>query len=86
MGDTYGLDRLSVGERAVICENGHFGGMRRRLSDMGFTVGTAVRCTGKSPCGGMKAYCVRGSVVALRTKDAERVYVTGIDGGGNAVW
>ncbi len=86
MSETYGLDRLSVGERAIICENGHFGGMRRRLYDMGFTVGTAVRCVGESPCGDMKAYYVRGSVVALRMADAERICVMGIGGGRNAVW
>lgn len=81
MDDLFGLDLLSVGQSAVICKAEHSGGMRRRLFDMGFTQGTCVRCVGVSPQGDMRAYSVRGSVVALRLCDARLIKVCGIGGG-----
>ena len=84
MSESCTLDLLCVGEGAVIRENGHVGRMRRRLFDMGFTENTPVRCVGKSPCGDMKAYLVRGSVIALRLTDACRISVRITRGGKNA--
>lgn len=84
MDERYTLDLLCIGEGAVIRGNGHVGGMRRRLFDMGFTEGTHVLCVGVSPCGDMKAYRVRGSVVALRLTDACRITVKGCSGGRDA--
>ena len=86
MSEQCSLDLLRVGEGAVICGNEHFGGMRRRLFDMGFTQNTYVRCVGESPCGDMKAYSIRGSVVALRLSDAKRIYLSGIGGGVDGVF
>ena len=78
------LDLLRIGEGAIICGNEHFGKMRRRLFDMGFTENTTVWCVGESPLGDMKAYLVRGSVVALRLTDACRIHARGIGGGKDA--
>ena len=49
------------------------GGMRRRLMDLGLTRGAAVRCLFSAPGGGMRAYQVRGAVIALRARDAKNV-------------
>lgn len=84
MNERYTLDLLCVGEGAFIRENRHFGGMRRRLFDMGFTEGTRVLCVGVSPCGDMKAYSLCGSVVALRLTDACRITVADRRGGDDA--
>ena len=51
------------------------GDLRKRLRDMGLLEGTPVDCVRKSPLGDPKAYRVRGSVVALRKKDAAAVRV-----------
>lgn len=50
--------------------------MKRRLMDLGFTIGTTVTCV---LCGsGIKAYLVRGAVIALRNEDADKVPVSEI--------
>ena len=52
------------------------GYMKRRLMDLGFTKGTTVTCV---LCGsGIKAYLVRGAVIALRNEDADKVPVSEI--------
>lgn len=49
------------------------GGMLRRLMDLGFTRGAPVKCLLSAPGGGMRAYQVRGAVVALRLRDAQNI-------------
>lgn len=52
------------------------GDMRRRLMDLGFTEGAKVTCV---LCGsGIKAYLVRGAVIALRNEDSGKVQVSKI--------
>ena len=50
-----------------------WGGMRRRLMDLGFTRGAQVKCLFAAPGGGMRAYLVRSAIVALRQRDAENI-------------
>ena len=45
--------------------------MRRRLMDIGFTEGAEIECVLAAP--GIKAYLVRGSVIALREGDARLI-------------
>ncbi|CDD30438.1 putative uncharacterized protein [Firmicutes bacterium CAG:94] len=49
------------------------GELRRQLRDLGFVPGAQVECLGKSPLGDPAAYRVRGAVVALRRRDAQRI-------------
>ncbi len=44
-----------------------------RLRELGFSRGVAVECVGRNPGGGMSAYKLRGSVIALRREDASSV-------------
>lgn len=46
---------------------------RRRLLDLGLTPGSRVACLFSAPSGDPRAYMVRGSVIALRREDADRV-------------
>ena len=46
---------------------------RRRLLDLGLTPGARVACLFSAPSGDPRAYMVRGSVIALRREDADRV-------------
>ncbi len=66
---------LPPGYSAKITELTAEGSMRRRLLDMGLTAGTGVTCLFESPSGGIRAYSVRGAVIALRTKDAETIKI-----------
>jgi len=49
--------------------------VRRRLLDLGFVPGTVVEAVGRSPFGDPTAYAVRGTVIALRRRDAAHVLI-----------
>ena len=51
------------------------GAMRRRLQDLGFVPGAHVRLLYKGHRGGICAYAVGGSVIALRCPDAANIMV-----------
>ena len=74
---THRLCELRPGERAVICAVTAAEPMRRRLTDLGFTRGTCVRCVGRSPFTDPKAFEVRGAVIALRNKDSRTIETEG---------
>ena len=69
------LDRLREGECARILSLELTGELRRRLLDFGLIEGTWVVCLRVSPAGSPKLYRVRGTRLALRTKDAALVRV-----------
>jgi Fe2+ transport system protein FeoA len=50
--------------------------MNRRLIDLGFYKGTAIKRVLTSPKGDPIAYRVRGTTIALRNNDAKYVEVT----------
>lgn len=59
------------GRTAVTCRR-----YEKKAMDLGFTKGTTVTCV---LCGsGIKAYLVRGAVIALRNEDADKVPVSEI--------
>ena len=67
------LAELTVGERGKVrCVEG---GLSQRLRDLGFTRGATVKCLLAAPGCGMRAYRVRGAVIALRQRDARQVTV-----------
>ncbi len=75
LSDTKTLKDLLPQQRGTVLELTHRGGMRRRLSDIGLVQDTVVECVGVSPSGDPSAYLIRGAVIALRKRDAERVAV-----------
>ena len=48
-------------------------GTGRRLMDLGFTPGAEATCVLAAPGDGMRAYQVRGAVIALRRREAREV-------------
>ena len=69
------LDRLPPDRRAVVQEVFAQGAQRRRLQELGFVTGAQVECVGTSPLGDPRAYQLRGTVIALRRRDARPVRV-----------
>ncbi len=67
------LSALRIGEKGRVAGLDAGGGMGRRLMDLGFTLGAEVECVLTAPGGGMRAYGVRRTVVALRQEDARKV-------------
>lgn len=53
----------------------HKGSMRRRLCDIGFGLGSLVKYLGKGPFGDPMAFYVKGSIIALRKCDADKIKV-----------
>lgn len=75
METTATLAGLKPGSRAVILGLTASGEMRRRLEDIGFVPSTSVVCIRYSPLGDPLAYRIRGSIIALRRKDAETILI-----------
>lgn len=69
------LDRLPPDRRAVVQEVFAQGAQRRRLQELGFVPGAQVECVGTSPLGDPRAYQLRGTIIALRRRDARPVRV-----------
>lgn len=70
MGDLAGLP---LGNAGYVTDIAAMDGMKRRLMDLGFTEGARVEALLCAPFGGMRAYRVRGTVIALRRRDAGSV-------------
>lgn len=70
-----GMNTLCRGQRATVSSILLEGTMRRRMQDLGLIPGTVVECRMKSPAGDPVAYALRGTVVALRNRDAEQILV-----------
>ena len=73
--DNLCLGDLSCGEQGIVTKILAEGIMRRRLQDIGFIVGTKVKCLGYSPFGDPGAYLIRGAIIALRRSDAACVVI-----------
>ena len=75
MKESFSLDQLTVGARSTVRSIGTSGDMNRRLRDVGLIEGTRVTCVGRSPFGDPHAYLLRGTVIALRNRDAQTILV-----------
>lgn len=69
------LSELRKGDRAIIVEVNLNGLTRRRLFDLGFIPGTTVTVLFESPLGDPIAYEVRGTLIALRKEESEKILV-----------
>lgn len=69
------LSDLRPGERAVICEIQLEGLSRRRLLDFGFVRDTEVAVAFRSPLGDPTSFQVKGSLIALRKEESEKILV-----------
>lgn len=69
------LNALTRGEYAYIDQVDGENDLARRLADLGFVPGTRVACELVSPAGDPVAYRVRGTLIALRRRDAGYVWL-----------
>ena len=69
------LNKLPLNSSGEIISLDFTGNLRRRFLDLGFTVGSKVVSAFKSPAGDPVAYIVRGTVIALRSDDAEKIKI-----------
>lgn len=69
------LTELEINAPAHIVSVKAGGNMRRRLFDLGFAPGSEVICTGKSLFGNPRAYLIKGSIIALRRSESDKIYI-----------
>lgn len=69
------LDRLRLGKYGVVTHIDTDTMLRSRLRAFGMVPGTRVGCRYRSPGGSVTALEFRGTVVALRTRDMEKIRV-----------
>lgn len=69
------LGSIPLGREVEICEILLDAPMRERLFDLGLTPGCRVRCIYAAACGDPRAYLVRGTVLAIRNRDANAIEV-----------
>ncbi|MBR1780559.1 MAG: ferrous iron transport protein A [Oscillospiraceae bacterium] len=73
------LDQLPIGAAGRVTRVGGAAHIRRRLLELGLVEHTRVTALGTSPGGGIRAYLIRGAVIALRDGDAAGVAVEEVE-------
>ena len=69
------LDKMSINEKSKVKKIDEKSQMRRRFLDIGLTDGTEVECVLVSYGGEMKAYNIKGAVIAIRKEDAKFIEI-----------
>ncbi len=69
------LSEMQEGEAATVEKVCCKGDMKRRFMDLGVMPGTQIRCLISSATGSIKGYAIKGSVIALRRRDASEIRV-----------
>lgn len=69
------LSQIEVGETVRVVWVASEGHMADRLAGLGFVPEEEISCVLKGPAGGMRAYQVRGSVIALREENIGEIFV-----------
>ena len=70
------LDKLPLNENGYIIDLKSDGALRRRMLDLGLVKNTKIKPIFISPSGDPRAYEVRGTVIAIRKKDAKLIELT----------
>lgn len=66
---------LKKGETGTVCGLSADAKMLRRFLDMGCTVGADISLLGEAPLGGIRAYWICGSIIAIRGNDAANIRI-----------
>ena len=67
------MDKLKLGESAIVEKVSAKSDIRRRFSDIGLIKGTNVKCVSVSPLGDPKAFLIRGAVIVIRNCDSNTI-------------
>lgn len=73
--DTIFLSELRPGESCRLQALRLYGGMRRRLRDLGLLPGVQMQCAFVAPAGSPMAFWVKHAMIALRKDDCQRILV-----------
>lgn len=73
------LSDIDKGRSAMIVAINGKEDIKRRFMELGMVEGTRIKCVLSSGTGAMRAYSVRGCVIAIRKSDADRIMVDGVE-------
>lgn len=74
--DVISLNKLPIGKTGYVNYLLSNGTERRRMLDLGVVPNTKIEALYESPTGDPIAYFIRGAVIALRSEDAKKIYVS----------
>lgn len=69
------LEEVDIGSRVWVIQLSHSGSIRRRLLDLGIMENTAIQPVLTSPSHDMRAYFVKGTLIALRGDESKQILV-----------
>lgn len=69
------LNELKINKKARVIEIQINSSIKRRILDLGIIKGTQIKPVLKSPLGSPRAYEIKGSLIAIRNEDAEKILV-----------
>lgn len=70
------LNTLKIGEMGIIENLNCTGNIRRRLLDLGMVKGTHILPVLSNPSGGLTAYEIRNSIIAIREEDSQNIIIS----------
>ena len=74
----YSLDKLPLNTYGYIIDIKTNDSLKRRFFDLGLIKETQIKPIFVSPSGDPRAYEVRGSIIAIRKKDAKKIEISPI--------
>lgn len=69
------MDKMNINQKGKVHHVDDNAKMQRRFLDIGISEGTDIECVLVSYGGEMKAYTVKGAVIAIRKEDANMVEI-----------
>ncbi len=69
----FSLDKLKLKKSGIVVKNQAKKNIKKRLLDIGLTEGCIVKCILESPSKDIKAYLIRGSLIAIRDIDSKNI-------------
>ena len=69
------LNQLPLNKKGVIKDIYCAENIKRRLLDLGFVKGTSIVPVLVSPSGDPRAFLVRGSIIAIRKEETEKIMI-----------
>lgn len=75
MTTTFFLNDLPLNSYGMITNINSIGSDRRRFLDLGLITNTKIRAILKSPSGDLRAYEIRGTIIAIRDEDAKKIEI-----------
>ena len=69
------LNDLKFNENGYVSDINCSDDVKRRLLDLGLVKNTCIIPILKSPSGGIKAFDIRGSLIAIRNEDASKIFI-----------